>query len=299
MRRSFVSVCKRSRCSPLAGIYETWSHLAPEREPPQNDDIIEKYSEDHPGTITRLDGRRRGAWSHVALHARSRPTTAKAAGELIVRNLESQRERESMQRDLADPKQRAKVVRNWAKTLKDKKGRDLEDLEKIVDKSRDASELLDAWLSWHDTAKEQRPRYARFLGATRAVGCATPLLDGVDFKAGDEKGALKAGAAKKPHVVATDELLVVQLAHTASERAECLRTVYTPVGAKSEITQSAAVPRDRARIYDYFRHSARRGSLPNPVGKRRILPAGPQTPITSAVVSALRTQGLAWKIHER
>ena len=44
-----------------------------------------------------------------------------------MRNLESQRERESMQRDLADPKQRAKVVRNWAKTLKDKKGREIDE----------------------------------------------------------------------------------------------------------------------------------------------------------------------------
>jgi hypothetical protein len=51
---------------------------------------------------------------------------AKAAGELIVRTLESQRERESVQRDLADPKPRAKVVRNWAKTLKDTRGREID-----------------------------------------------------------------------------------------------------------------------------------------------------------------------------
>jgi predicted MPP superfamily phosphohydrolase len=67
----------------------------------------------------------------------------------------------------------------------------------------------------HDVVWDKRPgtkpRYANFLAATRAHGCATPLLDGVDFKAGDETGALKAGVVKKPHVVATDELLVVPL----------------------------------------------------------------------------------------
>src|SRR5258708_36107742 len=46
---------------------------------------------------------------------------------------------------------------------KDKKGRDLEQLEKIIDKSRNHDELLDAWLGWHDTAREQRPRYLRFV----------------------------------------------------------------------------------------------------------------------------------------
>src|SRR5438128_12487940 len=50
--------------------------------------------------------------SHVALPERSLPTLAKAAGELIGRNLESQRERESVPRDLADPKPRPQVVRN-------------------------------------------------------------------------------------------------------------------------------------------------------------------------------------------
>ena len=70
---------------------------------------------------------------------------------------------------IEDPQKRLEMTTLAARlegyygAAKDKKGRDLEDLEKIVDKSRDASELLDAWLSWHDTAKEQRPRYARFV----------------------------------------------------------------------------------------------------------------------------------------
>jgi peptidyl-dipeptidase A len=46
---------------------------------------------------------------------------------------------------------------------KDKKGRDLEQLERIIDRSRSYDELLDAWLSWHATAREQRARYARFV----------------------------------------------------------------------------------------------------------------------------------------
>jgi peptidyl-dipeptidase A len=59
---------------------------------------------------------------------------------------------------------------------KDKKGRDLEDLEKVIDHSRDYDTLLDAWVSWHDTAREQRPRYARFVElqneAARGAGFA-------------------------------------------------------------------------------------------------------------------------------
>ena len=59
---------------------------------------------------------------------------------------------------------------------KDAKGRDLEDLEKIVDHSRNYDTLLDAWVSWHDTAREQRPRYARFVElqneAARGAGFA-------------------------------------------------------------------------------------------------------------------------------
>jgi peptidyl-dipeptidase A len=45
---------------------------------------------------------------------------------------------------------------------KDAKGRDLEELSKIVDRSRKYDELLDAWVSWHDTARPQRQRYERF-----------------------------------------------------------------------------------------------------------------------------------------
>jgi peptidyl-dipeptidase A len=46
---------------------------------------------------------------------------------------------------------------------KDAKGRDLEDLSKIVDRSRNYDELIDAWRSWHDTARPQRQRYERFV----------------------------------------------------------------------------------------------------------------------------------------
>ena len=46
---------------------------------------------------------------------------------------------------------------------KDAKGRDLQELSKIVDRSRSYDELLDAWKSWHDTARPQRQRYDRFV----------------------------------------------------------------------------------------------------------------------------------------
>jgi peptidyl-dipeptidase A len=46
---------------------------------------------------------------------------------------------------------------------KDKKGRDLEQLSDILRKSRNYGELLDAWVGWHDTAKDQRAPYRRLV----------------------------------------------------------------------------------------------------------------------------------------
>jgi len=68
-----------------------------------------------------------------------------------------------------DPKARLEMTSLAARlegyygAAKDAKGRDLEELEKIVDKSRSYGELLDAWTSWHDTARPQRERYQRFV----------------------------------------------------------------------------------------------------------------------------------------
>jgi peptidyl-dipeptidase A len=68
-----------------------------------------------------------------------------------------------------DPKDRLELTTLAAKMegyygrAKDAKGRDLEELEKIVDKSRDYDVLLDAWTSWHDTARPQRKAYPRFV----------------------------------------------------------------------------------------------------------------------------------------
>ena len=46
---------------------------------------------------------------------------------------------------------------------RDAKGRDLQQLEEIVDKGRDSRVLLEAWTSWHDTAKPQRADFTRFV----------------------------------------------------------------------------------------------------------------------------------------
>jgi peptidyl-dipeptidase A len=68
-----------------------------------------------------------------------------------------------------DPKARLEMTSLAARlegyygAAKDAKGRDLEDLSKIVDRSRSYDELLDAWTSWHDTARAQRERYQRFV----------------------------------------------------------------------------------------------------------------------------------------
>ncbi len=55
-----------------------------------------------------------------------------------------------------------------------------------------------------------RDRYAGFLGATRDQGCATPLLDGVDFKNSGPL-ALEPGVADVPHVVDDLEYLILPL----------------------------------------------------------------------------------------
>ena len=59
---------------------------------------------------------------------------------------------------------------------KDKKGRDLEQLGEILDKSKSYDELLDAWKGWHDTAAPTRSLYARYVElqneAARGAGFA-------------------------------------------------------------------------------------------------------------------------------
>jgi peptidyl-dipeptidase A len=68
-----------------------------------------------------------------------------------------------------DPKERLELTTIRARMegyygkARDKQGRDLTELEKIVDKSRDYDTLLDAWTSWHDTARPQRELYPRFV----------------------------------------------------------------------------------------------------------------------------------------
>ena len=65
----------------------------------------------------------------------------------------------------------------------------------------------------HDVAWDEPPgtsaRYAGFTAATRDQACATPLLDGVDFHG--EDGQLNADAERNPHVVTTDDLLIVPI----------------------------------------------------------------------------------------
>ena len=53
-------------------------------------------------------------------------------------------------------------------------------------------------------------RYAGFLRATRDRGCATPLLDGVDFK-NTGTLALEPGVASQPHLIDDSEFLIVPL----------------------------------------------------------------------------------------
>jgi 3',5'-cyclic AMP phosphodiesterase CpdA len=54
-------------------------------------------------------------------------------------------------------------------------------------------------------------RYEGFLRATRAEGCSTPLLDGVDFEADDLSGRLFDHAKAEPHVVRDQDVLVIPI----------------------------------------------------------------------------------------
>ncbi len=68
-----------------------------------------------------------------------------------------------------DPAQRLEMTTLAARLeghygkAKDKKGRDLEVLSDVLRKSQSYDELLDAWVGWHDTAKDQKEPYQRFV----------------------------------------------------------------------------------------------------------------------------------------
>src|SRR6202795_3297844 len=65
----------------------------------------------------------------------------------------------------------------------------------------------------HDVVWAELPgkptRYTGFLRATREQGCATPIIDGVDFNV--DNGKLKPVAIKHPHLVETDDFLIVPI----------------------------------------------------------------------------------------
>lgn len=65
-------------------------------------------------------------------------------------------------------------------------------------------------VDWQQGAGE-RQRYQGFLSATRDIGLATPLLDGVDFDADDDFGRLGSQATESPHLIATDSFLVIPI----------------------------------------------------------------------------------------
>jgi 3',5'-cyclic AMP phosphodiesterase CpdA len=65
----------------------------------------------------------------------------------------------------------------------------------------------------HDVVWKQLPatrkRYEGFIDATRSEGCATPLLDGIDFFS--ETGTLKPGVSASPHIVADDDFIIIPI----------------------------------------------------------------------------------------
>ena len=65
-------------------------------------------------------------------------------------------------------------------------------------------------VDWNEPAGTAA-RYAGFLQATRREGCATPLLDGIDFDTDDETGTLTDDTKTLPHLVRDDDLLVIPI----------------------------------------------------------------------------------------
>jgi 3',5'-cyclic AMP phosphodiesterase CpdA len=140
-------------------------------------------------------------------------------------------------------------------------------------------------VAWELPAGDPR-RYEGFLRATRGQGCATPLLDGVDFAADDDDGTLLAGAGDLPHLVVDgNDMLVIPInssnycgtvvdlrgGWTAAEWDAAL----TPLGgAKDEALQQL----DRLRRHDISRVSrpqvAALGRLFEHLGEARSREAG-------------------------
>lgn len=115
---------------------------------------------------------------------------------------------------------------------------------------------------WKLPAGDPR-RYEGFLRATRQQGCATPLLDGVDFAADDEEGTLLADTGDLPHLIADgDDMLVIPINSSnycgtvvnlrGGWTAAQWDTALTPLGyAKDEVMQQL----DRLRRHDISRVS--------------------------------------------
>jgi 3',5'-cyclic AMP phosphodiesterase CpdA len=65
----------------------------------------------------------------------------------------------------------------------------------------------------HDVAWDEKPatrkRYAGFLDVTRALGCTTPLIDGIDFN--ENTGVLKAEARRYHHHAESEDVLAIPL----------------------------------------------------------------------------------------
>ncbi len=65
----------------------------------------------------------------------------------------------------------------------------------------------------HDVAWDEKPaskgRYASFLAVTRALGCTTPLIDGIDFD--EETAALKPESRRHPHHAVAGGALAIAL----------------------------------------------------------------------------------------
>jgi 3',5'-cyclic AMP phosphodiesterase CpdA len=105
-------------------------------------------------------------------------------------------------------------------------------------------------------------RYAGFLHATREQGCATPLLDGIDFAADDETGRLLPGATSAPHLVADDDVLVVPInssnyCGTAVDlrggwEADKWEAALAPLGRERDVVMAQI---DRLRRHDIARVS--------------------------------------------
>jgi predicted MPP superfamily phosphohydrolase len=138
----------------------------------------------------------------------------------------------------------------------------------------------------HDVCKEHPPgdpkRYAPFLAATRDLGFATPLLDGIDF---GPDGELSALADRHPHLVRGRDFTVMPL----NSSHYCWVTEPLPHSLREELDSLSEQQLDQA-TEELRTHDMPRVSNPQMLALRAYLAGQDPIPETNLCLAALHHQ---------